>query len=346
MTFRLALDTMGGDHGPDEIIPAAIFTLKNHHDLELLLVGQEDVIKQILAGLAPANSARVQIIHAPEVIAMDEAPSSALRNKKQTSMRVAIEQVKKGRAQACVSAGNTGALMAISRYVLKMLPGIDRPAICKTIPGINGHTHILDLGANVDSSAEQLFQFAVMGAELTGAVENIASPKVGLLNVGTEENKGNDRVKQAASLLSRSHLNYIGFVEGNHIYSGDADVIVCDGFVGNIALKASEGVAEFFTHHVAVEFQKTLYGKLATAISLPILKTIRRKTDPRRHNGASLLGLRGIVIKSHGSADKVSFAYAIEEAILEVEKNIPARITSRLEELLANPRKAPSQARG
>lgn len=334
MALRLALDTMGGDLGPGEIVPAAIYTLKKHHDLELQLVGLEDVLKPRLASVSPELSVRIQVIHAPEVVTMDEAPSSALRNKKQSSMRIAIEQVKKGQAHACVSAGNTGALMAISRYVLKMLPGIDRPAICTTIPGINNHTHILDLGANVDSSSEQLFQFAVMGAELTGAVENIVAPKVALLNVGTEENKGNDRVKQAAALLSRSHLNYIGFVEGNHIYSGDADVIVCDGFVGNIALKASEGVADFFFHQVTSGFQKNMYGKLASFISMPVLKSIRRKTDPRRYNGASLLGLRGIVIKSHGGADKVSFAHAIEEAILEVEKNIPARIISQLEALL------------
>lgn len=334
MGYRIALDAMGGDHGPGEIVPAAIHSLKKHRDLELLLVGLEDIIKPRLAHLNHELAVRIQVLHAPEVVTMDEAPSSALRNKKNSSMRVAIEQVKKGQAQACVSAGNTGALMAISRYILKMLPGIDRPAICTIIPGINSHTHILDLGANVDSSPEQLFQFAVMGAELTGAVENIRAPKVALLNVGTEENKGNDRVKKAKILLDRSHINFIGFVEGNHIYSGDADVIVCDGFVGNIALKASEGVVEFFLHHVTDGFQQNLYSKLAALVSKPILDSIHRKTDPRRHNGASLLGLRGIVIKSHGSADRLSFAHAIEEAMLEVEKNIPARITSRLEVLL------------
>lgn len=334
MGYRIALDAMGGDHGPGEIVPAAIHALKKHRDLELLLVGLEDIIKPRLAHLNHDLAVRIQVLHAPEVVTMDEAPSSALRNKKNSSMRFAIEQVKKGQAQACVSAGNTGALMAISRYILKMLPGIDRPAICTIIPGINSHTHILDLGANVDSSPEQLFQFAVMGAELTGAVENIRAPKVALLNVGTEENKGNDRVKKAKILLDRSHINFIGFVEGNHIYSGDADVIVCDGFVGNIALKASEGVVEFFLHHVTDGFQQNLYSKLAALVSKPILESIHRKTDPRRHNGASLLGLRGIVIKSHGSADRLSFAHAIEEAMLEVEKNIPARITSRLEVLL------------
>ena len=334
MDFRLALDVMGGDHGPGEIVSAAIHALKKHRNLELLLVGQEQQIRPDLAQLGRDLNGRIQVMHAPEVISMEEAPSAALRNRKNSSMRAAIEQVKNGQAQACVSAGNTGALMALSRYVLKMLPGIDRPAICTIIPGINSHTHILDLGANIDSSAEQLLQFAVMGVELTSAVENIASPKVGLLNVGTEENKGNDRVKQAATLLSGSHINYIGFVEGNDIYSGEADVIVCDGFVGNIALKASEGVAQFFLHHVQDGFNKNLYGRVAALISAPVIKSIRRKTDPRRYNGASLLGLRGIVIKSHGSADRVSFAHAIEEAILEVKKNIPERITARLEALL------------
>ena len=299
------------------------------------MVGQEPAIRRAMKGLGVAAQRRVEVIHAPEVIAMDEAPALALRNKKKSSMRIAIEQVKQGRAHACVSAGNTGALMAISRYLLKMLPGVDRPAICTVIPGIKGHTHILDLGANLDSSARQLFQFAVMGAELTSAVDNIDPPRVGLLNVGTEDNKGNNRVKQAAELLVDSHLNYIGFVEGNHIYSGAADVIVCDGFAGNIALKASEGVAQFIAHHLALEFRKNFCSRLATLFAAPALKAVRRKTDPRRYNGASLLGLRGIVIKSHGSADRVSFAHALEEALLEVEKNIPARIASRLETLLS-----------
>lgn len=334
MTARIALDAMGGDHGAAEIIPAALSVLGEHPDLELLLVGREDAVANALRRAGGAGAERLQTLHAPEVVDMDEAPALALRNKKQSSMRLAIEQVRQGHAQACVSSGNTGALMAVSRYLLKMLPGIDRPAICTTMPGIRGHTHILDLGANMDSTAEQLFQFAVMGAELTGAVENIPMPRVGLLNVGTEDNKGNNRVKQAAALLSASHLNYVGFVEGNHIYSGEADVIVCDGFVGNIMLKASEGVAEFFTHHVTTEFRRAPYGRMAALIAMPVLKSIRRKTDPRRYNGASLLGLRGIVIKSHGGADRVSFAHAIEEAVLEVEKNIPRRITSRLEALL------------
>jgi len=217
-----------------------------------------------------------------------------------------------------------------------MLPGIDRPAICSTMPGINGRTHILDLGANVNPDAEQLFQYAVMGSELTTAVENIERPTIALLNVGSEEIKGNDRVKQAANLLSNSHLNYVGYVEGNDMYSGKVDVIVCDGFTGNIALKASEGVAEFLNYHARMEFSKSFYGKLSAVVSMPVLRAIRRKIDPRRYNGASLLGLRGIVVKSHGSADKLSFAHAIEEAMVEIEKDVPERIESRLEELLVD----------
>ncbi len=324
---------MGGDHGPSVTVPAAIHVLQKYPELHLILVGQEPVLLQVLRENHTGPDARLQIHHASEVVEMHESPSLALRNKKDSSMRVAIELVKNGTAQAAVSAGNTGALMATARFVLKMLPGIDRPAICGTMPGIKHHTHLLDLGANVDSSSEQLFQFAVMGAELTSAVDNKPNPSVALLNVGAEEIKGNDRVKQAAALLANSHLNYVGFVEGNDIYSGKVDVIVCDGFAGNIALKASEGVATFLMHHARAEFKRTWYGRLAAFISMPALKAIKRKLDPRRYNGASLLGLRGIVIKSHGGADKVSFAHAIEEAIIEVEKNVPQRISAELEKL-------------
>ncbi len=263
---------------------------------------------------------------------MDDSPSQAMRNKKQSSMRIAIEQVRDGQAQACVSAGNTGALMAISRFVLKMLPNMDRPAICTILPGIKGHTHVLDLGANVDSSSEQLFQFAIMGAQLASAVENKENPTVALLNIGAEEIKGNDRVKQAASLLEESHLNYVGYVEGTDIFAGEVDVIVCDGFVGNVALKSSEGLANFLQHHAKLQFSKNLYSKIAALFAIPILRTLKRKIDPKKYNGASLLGLRGIVIKSHGSANRESFATAINKAILEVEKNIPARINAKLEQ--------------
>lgn len=334
MTVRIALDAMGGDHGPAEVIPAAIHALQENPQLQLILVGREADLKQLLAQHSGYDTSRLEIRHAAEVVEMHEPPSVALRVKKDSSMRVAIELVKAGSAQACVSAGNTGALMAMARYVLKMLPGVDRPAICTTMPGIAGQTHILDLGANVVSDSDQLFQFAVMGSELTSAVSNVASPKVALLNVGAEEIKGNDMVKLAATRLSNSHLNYVGFVEGNDIYTGKVDVIVCDGFTGNIALKASEGVAEFINYHARAEFEKSLYARIAALLSMPILKAIRRKIDPRRYNGASLLGLRGIVVKSHGGADRVSFAHAIEEAIAEVQKNVPDRIAVRLEALL------------
>jgi len=324
---------MGGDHGPAATVPAALYQLEKNQDLHIILVGRQEILERILAGHKLAASARLRIHHAAEIVEMHEAPSLALRNKKESSMRIAIELVKEGAADACVSAGNTGALMAIARFVLKMLPGIDRPAICSIMPGISGNTHLLDLGANVDSSPEQLFQFAVMGAELTSAVFNKPNPTVALLNIGEEEIKGNESVKQAAILLSNSHLNYIGFVEGDDIYTGKVDVIVCDGFVGNIALKASEGVAKFLMHHAREHFRKSVYGRIAAFISMPVLNDIRRKIDPRRYNGASLLGLRGIVIKSHGGADKVSFGYAIEEAMLEVQKNVPERISTELHKL-------------
>ena len=335
MDVTIALDAMGGDHGPTEIVPAALRVLRRHSKLHLVLVGQEGVLLKTLANNSAVPNERISIHHASETVEMHEVPSSALRRKKDSSMRVAVNMVQNGMAQACVSAGNTGALMAISRFVLKMLPSIDRPAICSTMPALERHTHLLDLGANVDSSAEQLFQFAVMGSELASAAEGIERPNVALLNIGSEEMKGNNRVKLAATLLAESYLNYAGFAEGTDIYSGKFDVIVCDGFVGNIALKASEGIAGLMSQHAKNAFQKSFYGKLAALVTMPILRDIRRKLDPRRYNGASLLGLRGIVVKSHGSADKVSFAHAIEEAIVEVEKNVPNKISARLEELLA-----------
>ncbi len=334
----ISLDAMGGDHGPSEIVPAALSVLDKFPAINLILVGKREVLLPIVKQHNGTESDRLRIQHASETVEMHELPSLVLRNKKDSSMRVAIDLVKSGQASACVSAGNTGALMATARFVLKMLPGIDRPAICATMPGINGATHLLDLGANVDSSSEQLLQFAVMGAELASAADNKFEPTVALLNIGAEEIKGNDQVKQAASLLAQSHLKYTGFVEGNDIFSGKVDVIVCDGFAGNIALKASEGVAEFITHQAQAEFRRSAYGKLAALISMPVLNSIRRKLDPRRYNGASLLGLRGIVIKSHGRADRLSFANAIEEAILETRKNVPERISNELETVISERR--------
>lgn len=328
----IALDCMGGDFGIPVVIPAALRSLRLHPELSLILVGKQDEIEAELAKQKEASGTRLSIQHASEVVGSDEPPSQALRGKKDSSMRVAINLVKEGQAQACVSAGNTGALMATARFVLKTLPGIDRPAICTVLPNIKGgHTHVLDLGANVDSSAESLLEFAVMGSALCNAVDNNASPSVGLLNIGEEEIKGNERVKEAARLLVDSQLNYVGYVEGDGIYMGDADVVVCDGFVGNVMLKTTEGVAKMISHYMKQEFKRNLLTLLSGVIALPVLKAFRKRIDPREYNGASLLGLQGIVIKSHGSADVLSFSNAIREALMEVKNNVPARITKQLE---------------
>lgn len=329
---------MGGDHGPGVTVPAALQTLKSHSDLQLILVGDRAVLERTLREHKAGEDARLSIVHASQVVGMDELPSSALRSKKDSSMRVAINLVKEARAQACVSAGNTGALMATARFVLKTQPGVDRPAICTALPTTNGHTHVLDLGANVDSTAAHLFEFAVMGSVLTSAVDNIATPTVGLLNIGAEEIKGNEKVKEAARLLAESELNYIGFVEGDGIFLGAADVIVCDGFVGNVMLKTSEGVAKMISHYMKREFRRNPLNAAAGLIALPVLKAFRRRIDPRAYNGASLLGLQGIVVKSHGSADAFSFGQAIREAMLEVRKNVHERIAKQLENLLVERR--------
>lgn len=330
----IALDAMGGDHGPGVIVPAAARILKQFPDVCLILVGQEDVLQTHIkkAGLSVGNALQIQ--HASEVVEMDEAPALALRKKKDSSMRVAINLVHEGKADAAVSAGNTGALMATAKFVLKTLPGIDRPAIMTTLPSITGHTHMLDLGANVDCTAEHLLQFAVMGSVTAMAVDNLENPRVGLLNIGTEELKGNAQVKEADQLLRRSNLNYIGYVEGDDIYKGTVDVVVCDGFVGNISLKTAEGVAKMVSHFMRQEFKRNIITKLAGLIALPVLRSFRKRVDPRVYNGASLLGLNHIVIKSHGSADVFSFANAIKIALLEVEKAVPQRINKQIETLL------------
>jgi glycerol-3-phosphate acyltransferase PlsX len=333
VTDRIAIDAMGGDYGPSAIVPATESVIRKYSDLSIILVGRENILVEELEKNGLNGHPRIKTLFTDEAVYMDELPSLALRNKKRSSMRLAIELVRDNEVDACVSAGNTGALMAISRYVLKMLPGIDRPAICSAMPCPIGQTHFLDLGANINSSSEQLFQFALMGSELTCALDNIERPTVGLLNVGSEEIKGDDRIKQASLLLSNSYLNYIGFVEGTDIFTGNVDVIVSDGFSGNIALKASEGVAELVKYHVKNEFSQHWYAKLVAIAAMPVLNQIRKKIDPRRYNGASLLGLRGIVVKSHGSADSLSFKSAIEVARLEVTKNIPKRISRRLEEV-------------
>ena len=280
-----------------------------------------------------AADSRVRFVHASEVVGMDESPALALRNKKDSSMRVAINLVKAGEADACVSAGNTGALMAISRFVLKMLPGIERPAICAPLPTVNGHIHMLDLGANVDCSPEHLLQFGIMGAMLVAAMEHKDRPTVGILNIGEEEIKGNEVVKSAAELLRNSGLNFIGNVEGDGIYKGDADVVVCDGFVGNVALKTSEGLAQMLASSLRAEFKRNWFTKLAALVAISVLNNFKKRFDHRRYNGAILLGLKGISVKSHGSADMLSFANAISRAYDAAENRVLERITARLVQL-------------
>jgi glycerol-3-phosphate acyltransferase PlsX len=335
--LTIALDAMGGDHGPGVIVPAALDSAAAYPQLNLILVGDETVLKQHLGGASERFGERIAIHHASETVEMHELPSKALRGKKDSSMRVAINLVKDGVAAACVSAGNTGALMAIAKFVLKTIPGIDRPAIIGTVPSRNGHTHVLDLGANVDCTAEHLYQFAVMGYELVRAVEDKDQPRIGLLNIGEEEIKGNEQVKQAVKLLADSYLNkaFVGYVEGNDLYSGAVDIVVTDGFVGNVALKSSEGLAKLIGHSLKREFDKNLFTRLAGLIALPVLKAFKDRYDPRQYNGASLLGLRGIVIKSHGNADRLAFANAIGMGVKEVEKAVAARIGERVESIFA-----------
>ena len=335
MSNTISLDAMGGDFGPKVIVPAALNALKKHDDMNLILVGDQATIEHELEQASSSQSDRLKIHHATQIVEMNEPPAQALRSKKDTSMRVAINLVQEGQAQACVSAGNTGALMATARYVLHTLAGIDRPAIITTLPSMNGHTHMLDLGANVDCKAENLFQFAVMGSVLASAVDDVASPRVGLLNVGSEAIKGNDQVKEANVLLQNSALNYIGYVEGDDIFCGEVDVIACDGFVGNVSLKTSEGVAKLISSYAKKSFTKNLFTKFIALLATPVLDEFKNSIDPRRYNGASLLGLKGVVIKSHGGADALSFEHAISIAYIEAKKSVPTLIDKQLENYLA-----------
>ena len=308
----LAVDCMGGDHGPAVTLPACRQFLDRHPEAELLLVGQPEA----LAGL---THERARVIAASEVVTMDDAVEVALRRKKDSSMRVAIQQVKDGAAQAAVSAGNTGALMAVARYLLKTLEGIDRPAIATVMPNArDGYTTVLDLGANVDCSPEHLLQFAVMGSALVSALDGTEEPTVGLLNIGEEAIKGNEVIKRAGELLraagAAGHLNFQGNVEGNDIFKGSTDLVVCDGFVGNVALKTAEGVAGLMANFLVQEFTGSLYGKFAALVAMPVLRRFKRRLDHRRYNGAALLGLRGLVFKSHGSADAFAFEQALNRA--------------------------------
>lgn len=334
MKITIALDAMGGDHGPHVIIPAAIKALEADDALHIILVGLEETISNVLKlqkKMSPNVQQRLTVHHATELVTMDESPQSALKNKKDSSMRVAINLVKSGAANACVSAGNTGALMATARFVLKTLPGIDRPAIAGVFPSQKGITYILDLGANADCTAEHLLQFAVMGSMLVSCVEHKKNPTVGLLNIGSEDIKGNEVVKRAGELLRASHLNFYGNVEGNDIFKGTTDVVVCDGFVGNVALKTSEGLAQMMGKFLGQEFKRNWLTKVMALASMPVLKAFKKRLDPRRYNGASFLGLRGIVVKSHGGADTYSFLHAIETAIEESRNGVLTRITEQLE---------------
>ncbi len=328
MDVTVAIDCMGGDQGVRVTVPAAVEWSRRDPHCNFVLVGLQDQIQAELQRAGVTAGGRLQVHHSTEGGTKGGPPAHALRGKKDSSMRVAIDLVKSGEAQACVSAGNTGALMAISRFVLKTLPGIDRPAIATMLPTLKGHTHILDLGANVDCTAEHLLQFGIMGAELVASVEQKSRPTVGLLNIGEEDIKGNEVVKEAAVLLRASGLNFHGNIE--NIYQGETDVVVCDGFVGNVALKTSEGLAQMLGTYLREEFGRNLFTKLLGLVAMPVIKAFKKRVDHRRYNGASLLGLRGIVIKSHGSADAFAFGFAIEHAINEVRTGVLTHISERM----------------
>lgn len=330
-TVTLAIDAMGGDYGLPVTVPAALAALTKHPALRLLMVGQEGVLAAALATAPPALRERITLVPASEVVGMDELPSKALRNKKDSSLRVAINLVKDGRAAGAVSAGNTGALMATAKFVLKTLPGIDRPAICAPMPAVSGRPYMLDLGANAECNAEQLYQFALMGSALVTALHGVERPRVALLNIGAEEIKGSESIKAAAARLAASRLHYTGYVEGDGIFRGEADVVVCDGFVGNVALKTGEGVAKLIRDFMKAEFLATPLSKLAAVIAKPVLTRLAARIDPRNYNGAALLGLNGLVIKSHGGADTASFANAIAVALHAVEHDLTARTRALVE---------------
>lgn len=333
--ITVAVDAMGGDHGLKVVIPACVRAASNNPKLKLLLVGDQTQINTHLKRHHTINAEQFTIVHASEVVEMDELPSQAMRNKKDSSMRVAIDLVKEGRAQACVSAGNTGALMATARFVLKTLPGIDRPAIITELPTKKGRTRVIDLGANVDSCAEHLFQFAVMGSALIQALDKKPNPSIALLNIGVEEIKGNDQVKRTAHMLAECKLmNYTGYVEGDHFYSGIVDLVVCDGFVGNVALKASEGLAKLMLDVLKESFSRNFVSKLIGLIASPSLRYLKSRMDPARYNGATLLGLNGIVIKSHGGASEFAFQHALEEAVLQIKNNVVDLVRNQINDFI------------
>ena len=322
---------MSGDLGAEVVVRAANASLELHPNLELILVGDETELMDLATRIVGDNK-RLVIKPSTEVVGMSEGPADALRKKKDSSMRVAINLVKEGKAQACVSAGNTGALMATAKFVLKMLPGIDRPAIISELPSIATSVHMLDLGANTLVSAEQLFQFAVMGSIVTGDIRSMKRPRVALLNVGSEDTKGHDTIRDAAAIIKQSSLNYVGFIEGNEIFSGKADVVVADGFTGNVALKAMEGTVGLASHYLRQAFTRNIFAKLQAVLAGPVLRNLALQMDSRNYNGASLVGLNGIVIKSHGGADAYAFKHAIETALVEVKNQVPAQIGNLMQQ--------------
>ena len=331
MDVTIAIDAMGGDHGAHVTVPAAVEYLRKNPNDTIVLVGLAEAIETELRALKVSVGSHLRIQAASEVVGMDESPQAAMRNKKDSSMRVAINLVKDGEASACVSAGNTGALMATARYVLKTLPGIDRPAIASYLPTNKGQVCMLDLGANTDCNAEHLLQFAIMGSTLVTALEHKPTPSVGLLNIGSEDIKGNEVVKQAALLLRESDLNFYGNVEGNDIFKGTTDLVVCDGFVGNVALKTTEGLAQMLGGFLREEFGRNAFTKFAALVAMPVINAFKRRVDHRRYNGASFLGLKGIVVKSHGSADDFAFLCAIERAAEEARGGMLQQISEHVE---------------
>ena len=334
--ITLSIDAMGGDRGPTATVPAALEVLKRHPEVRLILVGHaEDLTRRLSAsgmrvgerlGGERLADERLEIVDASELVEMDDAPAFALRKKKDSSMRVALNLVQEGRADACISSGSTGALLATARFLLKTIPGITRPAICSGLPRMSGKTYVLDLGANLDSPPEILFQFGLMGSALINCLDGKANPTVGLLNIGVEDVKGNDTIKAAAALFKSSALNYIGYIEANDIYAGETDLVVCDGFVGNMVLKAAEGVAQMITGAIRDEFGRNAVTRCAGLLAKPVLSAIGARFDHRRYNGASLLGLRGTVVKSHGGADAVAFRCAMEVGIKEVDNGLVRKI--------------------
>ena len=330
MQHKISVDAMGGDFGPPVTVPASLKILKKYENISIILVGDSDKITKILKKKNSLNHPRISVHHTTQVVGMDELPQTALKNKKDSSMRVSINLVKEGAADACVSAGNTGALMATARFVLRMLPGIDRPAISSELPSDNGTTCMLDLGANADCTPEQLLQFGIMGSILTNVLHKKNNPSIGLLSNGSESMKGSEVVKKSAELFRDSHLNFYGNVEGDDIFKGTTDVVVCDGFTGNISLKTTEGLAKMMANFLTLEFKRNWLTKISAIIALPVLKRFKKRLDPRRYNGASFLGLNGIVVKSHGGADEFAFIHALETTISESENDVISKIKDQL----------------